>query len=187
MDSEYNKNSDNLLTIINKSNKANPKDEVKEQKQQKEQKNYAIEITNSEEQDIIAIVNKKYLKINTNTRVENSPRRDQMKIKENEIHKNFSYDKKRSKILAPNQSVSGNLNNNIILPKKHLSNETDKSIIDRIDKKITDNIRNRKDIDVLFNDPEINKYLFKEKHNNIDVDVDVDDNFNDFKDFNLEN
>jgi hypothetical protein len=109
--------------------------------------NYAIKITKSEVQDLFS--NKKFLALNTNTRFELSPRRDQMQSKE--IQNLYPYDKKKSK--------------NLIAPKIHIINEQEKLLIEKIDKKITENIKNRKDIEVLFKDPEINQYLLPDNFN----------------------
>jgi hypothetical protein len=129
-----NDNTKNYLNFKDKNNYMNP---VKIS----DPENYAIKITNSEVQDIFS--NKKLLTLNINTRFELSPRRDQMKSKE--IPNLYIYDKKKNK--------------NLIAPKVHIINEQEKLLIEKIDKKITENIRNRKEIEVLFNDPEINQFF----------------------------
>jgi hypothetical protein len=106
--------------------------------------NYKLEVTNSENQ-FQDLFGPKNSLLNVKTRFELSPRRDKMEPKDT---MKIPIKKKKSNSLLINY------------PKSNLLNDIfDEDMMEKIDNKITNYIRERKDIDEIFNDPEIKRLL----------------------------
>ena len=73
---------------------------------------------------------------------------------------------KRDLMISENEKISFKPKEKDILKKEYSLKprfEINKTLEEKIDQKITENIKNRKDIEVLFNDPEIQIFLNEDK------------------------
>jgi len=122
-----------------------------------ELEDYQIEITKSGPQ-IIDSKKSYFLFDKNNKNIPRSPRRDCMtkiNFNENELNK---------------LNINNNINNinsqsptiiTFSIPESKLNETSKESFIEKIDKKITENIKNRDGFDMLLDDPDINQLLNK--------------------------